>query len=116
MSSEYSRHLQDVLSPLGEVSIRRLFGCDAFYLNGRIFGIVFDEVLHLKVGEANRADYEAAGSEPFRYQAKGKTVALPYWCVPLDVLDDEEQLCHWAEKSYRVALASPAPKKKKSMR
>ena len=73
--------------------------------------------LYLKVDDSNRADYEAVGAEAFFYIAKGKKrVAMPYWQVPGDIMDDQDMLQGWAEKAYRAALASKTKKKPKPAR
>jgi DNA transformation protein len=45
----------------------------------------------------------AAGCGPFEYQRGGKTVALGYWQVPADVLDEPEALCAWARRACAAA-------------
>lgn len=106
VSREYCEYLADMLSPWAKVNARAMFGGFGLYRGDRIFGIVVEDTLYFKVSASNRAVYETAGSEPFSYQAKGRRVAMSYWQVPADVLDDAETLCQWAEKAYRVAVES----------
>ncbi len=93
------------LANFGSVSSRPMFGGNGLYKSGVMFGIIFDGELYFKVDDANRADFEAKKSEPFVYQARGKSVTLSYWYVPEDVLEDREQFVAWAEKAYGAALA-----------
>lgn len=110
MSREYCDHLIDLLSPWSAVTAKAMFGGYGMYRQGQIFGIVVEDTLYFKVDDSNRADYEAAGAEPFTYEAKGKRVAMSYWQVPVDTLDDPDILTAWAEKAYQVALSSKSKK------
>lgn len=113
MSREYCDHLIDLLDPFGVVTAKAMFGGYGLYRQGQIFGIVVEDAPYFKVNDANRAEYESAGSEPFTYEAKGKRVTMSYWQVPLDILDDADVLCVWAEKAYRAARQSKTKKRRK---
>jgi DNA transformation protein len=106
MKHGYQEHLIDLLAPWGKVTTRRMFGVYALYRDGRIFGLVTQDAVYFKVGDANCPDYAAAGSAPLVYSAKGKEVALPYWLVPTEMLEDQELLTQWAQKAYEMVLAA----------
>ena len=112
MSQEYCDHLIDLFAPWAAVTAKAMFGGYGLYWQGQIFGIVVEDTLYLKVNDTNRTDYEAAGSEPFIYEAKDKRITMSYWYVPAEVFDDADMFCEWAEKAYRAAQQSK-PKKKK---
>jgi len=102
----------DILSELGDVKIRRLFGGHGFYLNGKIFGIEANGKIYFKVTDGNRADYEEAGCEPFHYSRKDKgAVSMSYWEVPEDVLENREKAVQWARKAIQASLEG-LPKKR----
>lgn len=114
MSREYCDYILDQLAPMRGVTAKKMFGGFGLFRSGLMFGIIIDDVLYFKAGDSNRADYEAAKSEPFTYQAKGKRVSLFYWTVPAEALDDETTLVEWAAKACEAAMAAKAkaPKKK----
>ncbi|MBL0319015.1 MAG: TfoX/Sxy family protein [Alphaproteobacteria bacterium] len=116
MSREFCEYLIDQLSSWANVTVRSMFGGFGVYRSGQIFGIVIDDTLYLKTDDTNRPDYEAASSEPFTYEAKGKRHSLSYWIVPSDVMDDQEALADWAEKAYQAGLRAPKSKPKKKPR
>ncbi len=94
---------EDVLSEL-EVKTKRMFGGHGFYHQGKMFGLEADGKIYFKVGDETRADFEQAGSEPFRYSAKDRTsVTMSYWMVPEEILEDREQAAVWARKAIAVA-------------
>lgn len=106
MSSDYSNHLIDLLTPWGKVVARRMFGGYGIYNHNLMFGLVADSTFYLKVDDSNLANYQAADSEPFTYEAKGKSRSMSYWQVPAEILEDQEKLCEWAQKAYAVAMSS----------
>ena len=76
-----------------------------------MFGIVIDDILYFKVDDKNRADYVDADSEPFTYEAKGKTIALSYWMVPAEILEDQKKFNEWAQRAYDAAVRAKLNKK-----
>jgi DNA transformation protein and related proteins len=104
-------YLLELLAP---VSARRMFGGVGLFHGGTMFGLLAREEAFLKVGDANRADYEAAGEAPFSYGTKyGEHVLTSYWRCPPELLDDPDELRDWARKAVAVALAAAKTKPKR---
>ncbi|MHC4582286.1 MAG: TfoX/Sxy family protein [Planctomycetota bacterium] len=102
VSNEYITYVIDQLECLGPVQSRRMFGGAGLYFEGLFFAIVADDVLYFKVGDSNRADYEAAGMGPFQ-PFPDKNSVMQYYEVPIDVLENRDTLRDWAAKAVRVA-------------
>jgi len=114
VSQEFADHILDTLEPLGTVSARRMMGGLMLCLDDLAFGMVSDDVLYLKVGDNNIADFEAAGSGPFTYMRGDKEFALKtHWRAPEELLDDADELLAWARGSVDAALAADKAKPKK---
>ncbi len=96
----------DELRGWGVVTTRRMFGAVGLFRGGVMFGFVSDESLYLRVGDANRADFEAAGGQPFIYEGKRKPVAMSYWTAPAAALDDSDELRRFVQGAYAVASAA----------
>ena len=104
----------ELLEPMGAAG-RSMFGGFGLFLDGVMFGLIADDVLYFKTGEANRADYEDAGMGPFVYGRKGhRTIAMSYHEVPSDVLEDREEILAWAHKALAVARAAKDSKPKRA--
>lgn len=114
MSREYLDYLHDLFSAFAAVTTRAMFGGHGVYRDGVIIAIVIDEAIYLKVDAETRAAFEAAGSEPFVYEAKGKAVPMSYWSVPEDALDSPQEFRPWAQRAWEAALRKPKPKSKKA--
>lgn len=97
-------YVLEQLSAFGGVTVRRMFGGAGLFKSGLMFGIISEGELYFKVDDSNRADFEAKKSQPFAYEARGRTVALSYWFVPEEVIEEPAELMQWARKSFDVAL------------
>ena len=92
------------LEELGDVTARSMFGGVGLYHRGIFFGLIARDTLYLKVGDANRADYDRAKAKPFQpYLDRPGT--MKYYSVPLDVLESSVELALWARKAIAIAEA-----------
>ncbi|MBN8262547.1 MAG: TfoX/Sxy family protein [Xanthomonadales bacterium] len=114
MGRDYLDYLHDLFSAFAPVTTRAMFGGHGVYRDGVIIGIVIDEAIYLKVDGETRGAFEAAGSEPFVYEAKGKRVPMSYWTVPEEALDSPQEFRPWAQRAWEAALRKPKPKPRKS--
>ena len=102
VSDEFLEYVLEQLTDWAEVQARRMFGGAGLYCQGRMFGLIADDVLYLKVSNLNRDDFKKAGSHPFQPYPHKKTT-MPYWEIPDEVLEDRDELASWAEKALAVA-------------
>ena len=89
------------LAPLGILKSRKMFGGVGLYANDLFFALIDDDVLYLKGDESLKADFEAAGSQPF--QPSGMDKPMAYWSAPVEAMDDGDLLVAWARRSVEVA-------------
>ncbi len=52
VSDDFLNYVLDQLSAWGSVSVRRMFGGAGLYREGRMFGLIADDVVYLKVDDA----------------------------------------------------------------
>ena len=62
-----------------------------------MFGLVASDILYLRTGDGNRADFERSGMSAFTYRhSNNKELAtMPCSQVPADILDDPDALAEW---------------------
>jgi len=111
ISESYKEYVVDQLEKLGNVSVKKMFGGAGIYYDGLIFGLLADDVLYFKVDDSNRSDYEQAGMEPFQ-PFDDKPMLMPYYEVPIEILEGKELLANWARKAL-VASRTKHSKPKK---
>lgn len=100
--NDFVEYVLDRLSSFGRMRARAMFGGHGIYKDDLIIGIIVDGELYFKVSPETRLDYEAYGSRPFSYEKDGKTVAMSYFLVPEEVMEDDELLREFVMKAYRI--------------
>lgn len=98
------------IAGLGPVSVTRFFSGAALLAAGVQFGFVIRGSLYLRVGDNNRAAFEALGAKPFSYAGRSKQVTVAsYYEAPSEIVEDAERLSPWAVEAHRAALAARRP-------
>ena len=71
-------------------------------------GLVASDILCLRTGDDNRADYERPGMSAFTYRHGNNKglVTIPYTQVSADILEDPDALAEWSTKVLAVAKAA----------
>ena len=99
--------VNDLLGNIKGVRARRMFGGYGIYKDDTMFSLIAEDELYYKVGKAEQKDYEAHGSEPFRYATKDRSaVTMSYWKLPTEVMEDHLLLKDWTHRAIQTALAA----------
>ena len=105
--------LRELFSAFAPVTFRAMFGGHGVYRDGVILAVVMDGEPYLKVDDASRPAFEAAGCAPFIYEARGKRLPMSYWSVPAEAMDSPQDFLPWARLAWEAALRKPKPKPRK---
>lgn len=89
----------DQLTDLRGITCRTMFGGYGLSYMGTFFGIIHNGRLYFKVTPTTVERYKAQGMKPFRPNAK--QTLKSFYEVPVDVIEDAEQLNEWTEQSVR---------------
>ena len=102
-SDGFAEFLREQLTPLGRVTMRRMFGKTGVFCDGLMLGMVRDDTLYVRVDDHNRAAFKEAQSfPPLSYEKKGCNIDLSFWRAPERLFDEPDELVAWA----RAALAA----------
>lgn len=112
VSETYRDYVLDQLEQMGYLTVKKMFGGAGIYYEGLIFGLLADDVLYFKVDDSNRSDYKQAEMEPFK-PFDDKSMVMPYYEVPIDILEDRHVLFEWARKACIASRNTLSTKKKK---
>lgn len=105
-SKSYRDYVLGELGKVTAVRARAMFGGYGIYADDVMFGLISsDDVLYLKIDDTSRAKYEALEMPQF--------MTMPYFQLPIDILEDDEQLAAWVKTAVSVAIRTKKPKKKK---
>ena len=103
--------LMDLFEPFGPVRLKRMFSGYGVYYGDFCIALAINPGLCMRVDEETRAAFEALGASPFTYGKQGKVITVQkWWRLPDAVLDEPDDVAHWARLSLEVARRLP-PKK-----
>jgi TfoX/Sxy family transcriptional regulator of competence genes len=124
---ELRGRLEEASERLPDVTVRKMFGCDAFLARGKIFAVVWREGrIGLKLPDALANAMRALpGAAAWKL---GDMVMRQWALVPETLHDDSQALAGWVEQAHAAALtlaqsssspkpnaaSRPAPGQKKS--
>jgi TfoX/Sxy family transcriptional regulator of competence genes len=100
---ELRSRLDDLTTGLPQVTVRRMFGCDAFLACGAIFAMVWREGrIGLRLPDALLPELRALpGADPWRHR---EMVVRQWVLVPESFHDDPDGLAPWVRKAHAAAL------------
>ena len=101
----------ELLSALGPVRVKRMFGGHGLYADEIFIAIIAGEVLYLKVDDTTRPQFEAAGSVAFEYTtATGARGAMGYFSAPDEAMEAPSAMLAWGRLAMASALRARASK------
>ncbi len=119
VSTHYKAFVCELLSGLGVISTRNMFGGVGIYCEGVIFAVIGGDVLYLKVDEAMKVDLADLGCGPFIIdfgKGEGPKPMNGYWEMPQSAMDDADEACVWGRRALDYALHMQRQKKSKKKR
>ena len=87
----------DQLADLRGLTCRAMFGGYGLYQHTAFFGIIHKGRLYFKVTPTTVEQYKAHGMSPFR--PNPKQTLRSFYEVPIEIVEDAEQLTDWAAAS-----------------
>jgi DNA transformation protein len=109
----FAEFLREQLSPLGRLTMRRMFGKTGVFHNGVMFAMVTDDTLYFRVDDHNRAIFkEAESTPPLNYEKNGHIIDLSFWRAPERLLDEPDELVLWAKAALAAAHRVAAKRKR----
>lgn len=100
--------VKDALGTRYSLTARAMFGGYGLYHNNSIMGIIIEDVLYLKANAETAPWFRMRHSEPFTYERKGKKIAMSYWKVPEEVLENKIEFEEWVECALKATKHTTA--------
>ncbi len=115
MADPFTELCVELLSQLGPVRTRAMFGGRGVYLDGLFMALIDDGQLFLKADDQTRERFAAAGCLPFSYATKdGECMTMSYFRPPEEALESPPLMLPWARLAFEAALRAANAKAKKS--
>jgi len=107
--------LTDLFASFGPVTIRPMFSGFGISVDGVNFALALRSGLYFRADEITFARFEAAGSKPFQYDTKAKSVTVrSYWQLPAHLFDDADEFAEWARAALAAAQRAALTKRAKA--
>lgn len=100
----FKEFVLDQLRELPGVTSRAMFGGYGVYQGEVFFGIIHQGRLYFKTDDRTRPAYMKKGMKPFRPNAK--QTLKTYYEIPVEIIEDGEQLTTWAGRAVSDKYAS----------
>jgi len=112
---DFETFVTEQLAAAGSLRRVTMFGAVGLYLDD-VFCVFLDAECRVwfRVGDSNRADFEAEGMEQLR--PVSVPTGMPYYEVPAHVLESPQELCAWALRAREAGLVAAKTKKKRTSR
>lgn len=108
-SDSFKEFVLDQLRDLDGMSSRAMFGGYGLYAGDLFFGIIHKGRLYFKTDASTAPAYIEKDMKPFRPSAK--QTLKNYYEVPVEVMEDPEQLADWARKVIKCQSESKPSKR-----
>ena len=103
--------IREIFSQVGAIRLRKMFGGQGIYQGELMFALEIGGELYLKVDAETQPLFRDLGSQPFTYTGRsGKPLAMSYWRLPENALDDPDEAGHLARLAIGAALRARAKK------
>jgi len=107
----------DLLSLVGPIQARRMFGGYGLYAGGGMFGLLDDDELFLKTDETCRPRFLDAGCRQWVYVSPSRgAVPTGYYRPPDEAHEDAEAMLPWARLALGAAARAAAARADKARR
>jgi DNA transformation protein len=104
-----TEHIADLLSDIGPVKTRGMFGSVSLRLNNVLLGIVINDRLHVRTSVESRPAFVAEGGKPYEFdKSTGEHIVTSYYPLPDRLWDEPQELRRWLLAAYEAALVSPS--------
>ena len=109
-------HVLDMLTPLGGITRRYMFGGWGFYKDALFFALIADGRLYLKTGPCNVQEFLDAGLDQWTYPTDKGPMKMSYHAAPEAALENSRLMLAWARKGLAAAQEAAAKKKPRKPR
>jgi DNA transformation protein len=111
---ELLENVLQLLSGIGELRTRRMFGGTYIYCDELFIATVHDKTLYLKANAQTAPEFVARGLRPFSYPSASGTVTLQYYQAPPEVFEGRARMKPWALKALGAARQDALRKQRKA--
>jgi DNA transformation protein len=110
LNKAYLDFILDWLSPLGQITFRKMMGGAVLYCDGAVFALLAESTLYLKVDDSTRPRFEELKLKPFQ-PFPDNPGTMQYYPPPAEFFEDADVMTEWGSAAVEVGKRSAAKKK-----
>ena len=110
-SSEFVAKVLDLLSGIGHLRYRKMFGGIYIYCDDLFIATVHDGILFFKANKNTAQAFIDQGLRPFSYSRQGEVATLQYYQAPTEVFSSPAAMKRWARRALMAARQDASSKK-----
>lgn len=95
--------LKELFEPFGPVTVKRMFSGHGVYADGWCFALSLRGEIYLRTDPQSAAALAAAGSVPFVYQRRDKSITTNLWRLVASAYDDPDEIKRWSGLALAAA-------------
>ncbi|MDD5037362.1 MAG: TfoX/Sxy family protein [Methylococcaceae bacterium] len=103
----------ELLSGIGELRQRKMFGGTYIYCDNLFIATVHDNKLYFKANKNTASDFVERGLPAFSYPMQGGIATLQYYQAPAEAFNSRTAMKYWANKALTAARQDASVKKKR---
>jgi DNA transformation protein len=100
---DLAKAVLELLSGIGELRQRRMFGGTYIYCDDLFIASVHDDVLYFKANANTASAFIKLGLRQFSYPKAGAVATLQYYEAPSEVFGSRAEMKRWANKALVAA-------------
>ena len=112
LNQSYLDFILDWLSPLGQITYKKMMGGAVLYCDAMVFALVSGSAstFYLKVDDETRPRFEALGLRPFQ-PFPDNPGTMQYYPPPAEFFEDADAMIEWGRAAVAVGQRAAAKKK-----
>ena len=117
-SKPFKGRVQDLFAAIGNIRVQTMFGGTGIYCGEAMFALADEENIYIKADDDLKASLEEQGGAPFVWTnpSTGTTMKMSYVSVPVNALDDEDEMSELGRRALDVAMRARRAKVKSPRR
>jgi len=110
-SEELSQFLEEKIASFN-VKKRKMFGCPAYFVNDNMLAGVFQDVIFMRLSEADRIEIRSGYDEAIPFEPIKGRIMKEYVVLPETLCNNSEKFQEWLNRSYQFVSSLPVKKSK----
>ncbi|MEO0549325.1 MAG: TfoX/Sxy family protein [Pseudomonadota bacterium] len=114
----FQQRVEELFAAIGNIRVQTMFGGTGIYCGEDMFALADDQNVYIKADDDLKASLEEKGGAPFVWTnpSTGTTMKMSYVSVPVNALENENEMSELGRQALDVAMRARRAKVKSPRR